>query len=109
MAKAGDFLLLRKHSFDMLDWIGAGAVNRFQDVEHSFVGASMQGPLEASDGRGGSGMHVGKRGRCDPGGERGCVEFVVSVQNERNVQRAFRGLRRLGAIQLKKKIAGVRE
>src|ERR1051326_2338812 len=50
MAKAGNLLLLGQHAFDVIDGIGAGTVNRFENAEDGLVGAAVQRPFERTDG-----------------------------------------------------------
>src|ERR1019366_8352724 len=52
VSEAGDFLLLRQQSFDVLDGLRAVGVDLLQDLEDSLVGAAVQRPLQRADSRG---------------------------------------------------------
>ena len=43
--EARDLLLLHQHAFDVLDRIGAGRINRLQNLEDGLVGATVQRAL----------------------------------------------------------------
>src|SRR5271168_656203 len=69
MAESWDLLFLRQHSFDVFHWIGTRAIDRFEDMEDSFVGSAVQWAFQATDGGDDGRVHVRKSGRRDSGGE----------------------------------------
>ncbi len=80
-----------------------------QNAKDRLVGAAVQRPFQRADGRGHGRMHIRKRRGDNPGRECGSVEFVVGVQDESDIERAFGGFGRLGAIQQQQKIGRVRK
>ena len=93
MAEAGNLLLLRQHALDVIDRIGARGVDGFQDAEHRFVGAAVQRPLQRPDRRSDGRVHVAERGRHHARRKGRGVQLVVGMQDERDVEGAFGGLR----------------
>ena len=69
----------------------------------------MQRPFERAQRAGNGRVHVRKCSGGDPRGKSGCVEFVVGMQDEGNIQRLLRGGAGLLAIQHPQKIGGVGE
>ena len=57
-----------------------------QQPHHALVGAAVQRALERADGAGNGGVDVGEGGGDDAGGKGGGVQFVVGVQNERDIE-----------------------
>ena len=54
---------------------------------HVGVRAAVQRALQRADRRDGGGVQIGQRGRGDAGRKRRCVQLVIRVQDERDVER----------------------
>jgi len=89
--------------------VGALGVDSLENLEDLFVGPAVERALERADGGGDGGVHIGKRGGGDARGEGGGVQFMIGVQDERDVKGALGGFGGSGAVQLEQKIRGVRE
>ena len=68
--------------------------DRQQHPHHLGVGSAVQRALEGADPGHHGRVHVAERGRGDPRGEGRCVQLVVRVQDERDVERPRRERRR---------------
>ena len=66
------------------------------------VQRTAQRPDRAGDRR----MHVGQRRGDDAGGERGRVEFVLGIQDQRRIERLAMQLRRRPVVQHVEDVAG---
>ena len=81
-------------SLDIVDRIGFCVVDRFQDAEHGLIGAAVQRAFQGADRRGDRRVHVGKRRRDDPRSESGSIEFVIGMQDQRDIESALGSRRR---------------
>src|SRR5690606_17073449 len=86
VAKADDHFLVFHAATD----IGLGFVGglvALLDFEGHFVGTAVLGTTQRTDGTGYGRVHVGTRAGDDAAGERGRVEFVLCVKDQRDVHR----------------------
>ena len=68
--------------------VGLGFVGRvvaLLDLERHFIGAAVLGPLERADGAADAGVHIGAGAGDDARGERGSVELVLGIEDERDL------------------------
>ena len=86
MAESGDLLLLGEHFLDVLDWIGALGLDGVEQAHRGLVGAAVERTTERADGAGDGGVNVGERGGDDARSEGAGVEFVIGVQDQRDVE-----------------------
>ena len=78
--------LLRHPATDVaLRLVGIGIA--LLDLEGHLVGAAMLGAAQRADRAGDGGIDVRPGAGDHPGGERGGVEFVLRVQNQRGMHR----------------------
>ena len=69
VSESGNLLFLAQHLFDVLDRVGTGTIDGFQDVEDSLVGSAVQWAFQTSDGGDDGGVHIGESGGGDARGE----------------------------------------
>src|ERR1019366_5394536 len=85
MAHTRNFDLVGQHFVHFFDGF-IGRTYLQQQLDHVFVGAAVERSFEGPDGRGDGRVDIRESCGGDAGGEGGSVEFVVGVQNERDVE-----------------------
>ncbi|RMS47188.1 hypothetical protein ALP66_02365 [Pseudomonas amygdali pv. photiniae] len=84
MAKAHDLFLAFQHAQRAF----SGFLSRSEALNHfhrGLVGTTVQRAAQCADGCRDAGIQVRKRRRADAGGEGRGIEFVLGVQNQRDV------------------------
>ncbi len=76
------------------------------DFKGYLVGSAMLGAFERADGACNAGVHIGSGSGDDAGGECGCVEFVLGVEDERDLHGAGPLSAGRGAVEQMKKMRG---
>ena len=88
---------------------GTGFLDHEQQAHDRFIGAAVQRPFQSANSTGDCRMHVAERRGRYASGKGAGVQFVIGVQDQRHVQRAFRRLGWQIAGQHHQEICGVRE
>ena len=103
VSEAGDFLLVGEHVADFfLGGVGrAAGKKKLHDI---LVCPAMQRAFERGDRAGDGGVHVGKRRRDHPSGERAGVHPMLGVQHEARIHHAHQRVVRLFPVQHVQKI-----
>src|SRR5258706_806493 len=107
MAEADDHLLFG----DAPRHIGLGFVGRViaaDGIERELVGAAVLRPLERADSAGDRGVQVGAGAGDDAAGESRGIEFVLGVEDQRGMHRAYPQLALRLAVQQREEVAGDR-
>ena len=105
VAEAGNLLLLRQHAFDVLDRIGATLCQSPPEYGTPLrwlrrAAGPLSAPMAGSDRR----VHVRQRGGGHARRKGRGVQFVVGMQDQRDVQRPLGSLRRRLAVQHQQEI-----
>ena len=108
MSEAWNLLLLREQSLYVFDRIGSILIDIHQNLEHRLVGAPVQRPFQRANRRSHCRVHIGQSRRSHARRECRSIQFVVSMQNERDVKGPLGRCGWSGAIQHVQEIRCVR-
>src|SRR5580700_7385337 len=98
MSKPHDFLLIGKH----FEHGGARFFSSLKSLDQGhgrFISAAMQWTSQRANTSRNARVEVGERGSTDAACERGSVELVFCVQDERNIESPSRGFTRCITVQ----------
>ncbi len=109
VAESGDLLLGSQHVLHIFHRVRPGLVDGVEQAHDAFVGATVQRALQRANRARDSRVNVGEGCGDDAGGKGGCVQLVVGMKNECDIECAGSCIRGLDAIEHPEKIAGVAE